>query len=75
MDFRGVAELVDEIVWDLDTIDEPVGFTVEVPVFDTEVDPETEFVEEMLIVELGDELLVDEAQLDKDAEAVDDCVE
>jgi hypothetical protein len=75
LDFRGVAELVDEIVWDLDTIDEPVGFTVEVPVFDTEVDPETEFVEEMLIVELGDELLVDEAQLDKDAEAVDDCVE
>lgn len=42
---------------------------------DTEVDPETEFVEDMLPVELGDELLVDEGQLDKDGDAVEDCVE
>lgn len=29
----------------------------------------------MLPVELGDELLVDEAQLERDAEDVEDCVE
>lgn len=75
MDFTGVAELLGEIVSDLVTIDEPVAFTVGVPVFDTDVDPETELVEDMLPVELGDELLVDEGQPDKDAEPVEDCVE
>lgn len=75
LDLRGVAELVDEIVWDLDTIDEPVAFTLGDPVLDTEVEEDTEFVEDMLPVELGDELLVDEAQLERDAEDVEDCVE
>jgi len=75
LDLIGVDELLDEIVWDLDTIDEPVAFTVDVPVLDTEVDPETELVEEMLPLELGEELLVVEAQLDRDAEDVEDCVE
>lgn len=75
LDLIGVAELLDEIVWDLHTIDEPVAFTVRVPVFDTDVDTETEFVEDILPLELGDELLVDEGQLDRDADAVEDWVE
>ena len=52
---------------------EPLG--VRVPVFETDVDPETEFVDDVLGVKLGDALLVEEAQLETDAEAVEDCVE
>lgn len=48
---------------------------VRVPVLDTDVDPDTEFVDDMLPVELDDELLVDEGQLEAEAEAVEDCVD
>jgi hypothetical protein len=45
LDFRGVALLLGEPVIDLDTIDVPLGFTVVVPVFETELEPDTDFVE------------------------------
>jgi len=64
-----------ETVVDLDTIDVPVGFTVVVPVFETELDPDTEFVELELIVELSEALLVIEAQDDTDGDDVEELVE
>lgn len=46
LDFRGDTETLDDTVWDLDTsgVMEPLG--VRVPVFETELDPDTEFVDE-----------------------------
>lgn len=52
---------------------EPLG--VRVPVFETELDPDTEFVDEELDVSVSDRLLVEEAQLETEADAVEDCVE
>jgi hypothetical protein len=64
-----------DTVTDLDTIDvkEPLG--VSVPVLLVEVDLDTEFVDDILPVELGDELLVEEAQLETEGDEVEDCVE
>jgi hypothetical protein len=44
-DLKGVPLLLGERVDDLDTIGVPVGFTVGVPVFETELEPDTDFVE------------------------------
>lgn len=75
LDLMGVADVLGQTVWDLDTtgVKEPLG--VRVPVLDTVVDPDTEFVDDILPVELGDELLVEEAQLETEAEAVEDGVD
>ena len=75
LDLTGVADVLGETVWDLDTIGVMEALGVSVPVFDTDVDPEAEFVDDMLPVELGDELLVEEAQLEAEGDAVEDCVE
>ncbi len=55
---------------DLDIIGVAVGFTVVVPVFETELDPDTEFVELALTVELSEGLLVIEAHDDTDGDDV-----
>lgn len=74
-DLIGVADVLGEIVWDLDTtgVMEPLG--VRVPVFETEVDPDTEFVDDILDVSLVEELLVIETEFETDGDAVEDCVE
>jgi hypothetical protein len=74
-DFTGVALLLGEIVVDLDTIDVPVGFTVVVPVLETEVEPDTEFVELELTVELSERLLVIETEDETDGDDVGELVE
>ncbi len=60
---------------DLDTIGvkEPLG--VSVPVLLVEVDPDTEFVEDILDVSLVEELLVIDTELETDTDPVEDCVE
>jgi hypothetical protein len=75
LDFNGLAEIRDDDVSDLDTIDvkEPLG--VSVPVLLVEVDPDTEFVEDILDVSLVEGLLVVETEFETDADAVEDCVE
>jgi hypothetical protein len=45
LDLKEVPLLLGDTVGDLDTIGVPVDFTVVVPVFETELDPDTEFVE------------------------------
>jgi hypothetical protein len=46
LDFRGVADVLDETVWDLDIPGVRVPLEVRVPVFEIELDPDTEFVDE-----------------------------
>jgi hypothetical protein len=75
LDLTGVAVVLGETVSVLDTTDDMEPLGVRVPVFETDVDPDTEFVDDMLPVELGDELLVEEAQFETEADPVEDCVE
>ncbi len=74
-DFTGVALLLGEIVVDLDTIDVAVGFTVVVPVLETDVEPDTEFVELELTVKLSKGLLVIETEDEIDGDDVGEFVE
>jgi len=70
LDLKEVPLLLGDTVDDLDTIGVPVGFTVVVPVFETELDPDTEFVELELTVELSEGLLVIEAHDDTEGDDV-----
>ena len=52
LDLIEVADVLGDIVSDLDTTGVSVPLAVKVVVLDTDVDPDTEFVEERLPVEL-----------------------
>ena len=75
LDFKEVPLLLGERVDDLDTIGVPVGFTVGVPVFETELEPDTDFVELELAIDVWEALLVVEIELDIDGEDVLELVE
>jgi hypothetical protein len=75
LDFKGLAEVLGDTVWDLDTsvVKDPLG--VSVPVLLVDVDLETELVEDELDVSVVEGLPVVETELETEAEAVEDGVD
>ena len=75
LDLMGVADVLGETVWDLDTtgVKEPLG--VRVPVLVVDVDLETELVEDELDDSVVEGLLVVETELETETEAVEEGVD